>query len=228
MTTKAPQRRSGSDDLLSHFGLRTIPLTREIQVEEQFPIDAHEKVVDALERVMHQRGCGALIAPTGTGKTQNVRRLRSRLSEARYRITYVKVTGVSKRDLCRHISMAIGAEPAGSYPTLVERLQERWQHLTRVDSLHPVIILDDAHEMRGCPGNAQGTDELRRLQARAHPACWTEGLSRMLCRDELEDDSPALSRGDSRTLSREQAHRYLGSSDGAGAAGSPSMIEPWR
>lgn len=213
MTTKATQHRSKSDDFLSRFGLRTTPFTREIQVEEQFPIDAHEKVVDALEGVIHQRGSGALIAPSGTGKTQDVRRLRSRLPEARYRITYVKVTGVSKRDLCRHISMAIGAEPAGSYPTLVERLQERWQHLTRVDSLHPIIILDDAHEMRvdvlGMLKVLTNFDFDSRLGVSILLVGQT-GLSRLLCRDELEDVTRRLSHvATLEPLSREQAHRYL-------------------
>lgn len=213
MPSKTPRRGKSSDDFLSRFGVRTTPLTREIQVAEQFFIEAHEEAVDALERAVHQRNSAALIAPSGTGKTQAIRCLRSKLPEARYRITYVKVTGVSKRDLCRHISMAIGAEPAGTYPTLVDRLQEKWQRLSQVESLHPLVILDDAHEMR--------LDVLRILKALTNFEMDSKlgvsillvgqmGLSRMLRRDELEEVSRRLAHvATLEPLSRKEAHRYL-------------------
>jgi molybdopterin-guanine dinucleotide biosynthesis protein len=43
----------------------------------------------------------ALIAPAGAGKTALLRRLVAELPEARYQVSYVKVTSLSKRDLCR-------------------------------------------------------------------------------------------------------------------------------
>lgn len=213
MTSKTPRRPAGSDDFLSRFEARVTPFTREIEVAEQFSIDAHEEVVAWLEKVVHQRGCAALIAPSGTGKTQALRRLRSRLPEVRYRITYVKVTGVSKRDLCRHISTAMGVEPAGTYPTLVDRLQEKWQRLTQVESVHPLIILDDAHEMRvdvlGMLKVLTNFDFDSRLGVSILLA-GQKMLSKTLCRDELEDVSRRLSHvATLDPLSREQAHRYL-------------------
>ena len=48
----------------------------------------------------------------------------ARLPEARYRTHYVKVTGLSKRDMCREIACAVGASPAGTYPALVRNLQD--------------------------------------------------------------------------------------------------------
>ena len=71
------------------------------------------------------RMSAALIAPAGTGKTALLRRLRSGLPEARYHVHYVKVAGLSKRDMCREIAVACGAAPAGSYPMLVRRLRPR-------------------------------------------------------------------------------------------------------
>lgn len=210
---KPRRQEARSEDFLGRFELRTMPFTREIPVTEHFEIDSHKQAIEALERVLHQRGSAGLIAPSGMGKTQAIRNVRSLLPEARYRINYVKVTGVSKRDLCRHISQAIGVEAAGSYPTLVTRLQEKWQNLTDRESRHPVIILDDAHEMR--------IDVLGMLKAltnfdfdsRLGVSILLVGqkpLAVKLNRDELEDVAGRLSHvATLDPLSREQAHRYL-------------------
>ena len=42
----------------------------------------------------------------------------------------------------------MGAEPAGTYPTLVRRLQERFANDLDVDAVRPVLFLDDSHGMR--------------------------------------------------------------------------------
>lgn len=213
MAAKTLRRQKRCDDLLGRFGLRTLPFTREIAVEEQFSIKGHDEAVSALERVILHRNSGGLIAPSGTGKTQALRKLCRKLPEARYRITYVKVTGVSKRDLCRHISMAIGTEPAGTYPALVDRLQEKWQRLSQIESLHPLIIFDDSHEMR--------LDVLGILKALTNFQMDSKlgvsillagqmGLSRMLRRDELEEVSRRLSHvAKLDPLSQEQVQKYL-------------------
>jgi type II secretory pathway predicted ATPase ExeA len=77
-----------------------------------------------------------------------LRRLASRLPEARYRVHRVKVTGLSKRDLCREIASACSTAPAGNYPMLVRRLEERFQSTLDTDGLRPVLFLDEAHELR--------------------------------------------------------------------------------
>jgi len=74
--------------------------------------------------------------------------LRSALPEARYHVHYVKVTGLSKRDMCREIAVACGAEPAGSYPMLVRRLQERFEGTADHEGRRPVLLLDESHELR--------------------------------------------------------------------------------
>jgi general secretion pathway protein A len=90
----------------------------------------------------------ALIAPAGTGKTALLRRLRDGLPDACYHVHYVKVTGLSKRDMCREIAVACGAQPAGSYPMLVRRLQERFEATSHEEGRRPVLLLDESHELR--------------------------------------------------------------------------------
>lgn len=131
----------------SVFGYHTLPFTREIAPADQFSLPMHQEALDGLAHALDRRMSAAMIAPPGTGKSALIRKLMVRLPEARYDVHYVKVTGLSKRDMCREIATACGAPPAGSYPHLVFRLQERFES-TAGDGRRPVLILDEAHELR--------------------------------------------------------------------------------
>jgi len=135
-------------DFRSRFGFHSAPFTREISTQQRFALDVFDHALTALQRAVEQRASAALVAPAGTGKTALLRALIDKLSEARFAFHYVKVTGLSKRDMCREIAVACGAEPAGSYPMLVRRLQERFVAATATDGLRPVLILDEAHDLR--------------------------------------------------------------------------------
>ncbi|MGH2625741.1 MAG: AAA family ATPase, partial [Anaerolineales bacterium] len=135
-------------DLRSHFGLSEIPFTREISVESRWHSAHFDEPLADLVRTIDQRMSAVLIAPAGTGKTALLRALRARLPEARYKVHYVKVTSLSKRDICREIAVAAGLAPAGSYPMLVRRLQERFEAVHGDDGLRPVLLIDEAHDMR--------------------------------------------------------------------------------
>jgi general secretion pathway protein A len=137
-----------STDMLSRFGFHSLPFTREIRVADRFAHELYERPREYLRRAVDKRMSGALIAPAGTGKTTLLRALKETLPEARYRVRYVKVTDLSKRDLCREIATAVGVAPAGTYPTLVRRLQERFANDLEVDAVRPVLFLDDSHGMR--------------------------------------------------------------------------------
>jgi general secretion pathway protein A len=126
-----------------------MPFTREIDVAECFSLDMLGEALQALVRVLDQRMSAALIAPAGTGKTTLLRALvATHLPEARYRVHYVEVSGLSKRDMCREIALAAGVSPAGSFPLLVRNLQTRFANTAETDGLRSVLILDNAHELR--------------------------------------------------------------------------------
>ena len=65
----------------------------------------------------------------------------------RFQVHYVKVTGLSKRDLCKEIAVACGLSPTGIYPALVRKLQGAFEH-TASDGMRPIILLDEAHDLR--------------------------------------------------------------------------------
>ena len=92
-------------DLRAHFGLTNIPFTREIAVGDRWSTPLFDEPLTALRTTVEQRMSAVLLAPSGSGKTLLLRTLRSLLPEARYRVHYVKLTPLSKRDLCREIAI---------------------------------------------------------------------------------------------------------------------------
>lgn len=133
---------------LSPLGFRKTPFTRELAVGERFALPHQNEVAEALSEAVRARMSAALIAPAGTGKTVVLRVLAAGLPEARYQVRYIKVTGLSKRDLCREIAETCGLAPAGTYPALVRRLQETFTNSADIDGLRPVLVLDEGHDLR--------------------------------------------------------------------------------
>jgi type II secretory pathway predicted ATPase ExeA len=132
---------------LSPMGFRKTPFTCELSVADRFVLPFQDEVADALADAVHRKMCALLVAPAGTGKTVVLRRLVALLPEARYKVRYVKVTGLSKRDLCREIAAACNLSDAGIYPALVRRLQEAFEHATGIDGMRLVLVLDEAHDL---------------------------------------------------------------------------------
>jgi len=82
-------------DFTTRFGFHVTPFTCEIRVEEQFYLNFSEQVINELLSTVKKRMSAALVAPSGAGKTNILRRLASKLPETRYRISYVKVNDLS-------------------------------------------------------------------------------------------------------------------------------------
>jgi type II secretory pathway predicted ATPase ExeA len=133
---------------LTRFRFQKIPFTRELSRDERLEFPHFDEAHDGLQRTVEQRMSAALLAPAGAGKTALLSRLKYTLPQTRYQVHYVKVTDLSKRDMCREIAAACGAEPAGSYPMLVRRLQERFEQTYTNEAIRPVLLLDEAHDVR--------------------------------------------------------------------------------
>lgn len=137
-----------SADVRAHFALSSLPFTREIDPRDRLTLPVFDQALAHLQRAVESRQSCALIAPSGAGKTVLLRALAQRLPEARYRVHDVKVTSLSKRDFCREVATACGLEPAGTYPSLVRKLQQRFLAQSDDEGLRPVLVLDEAQDMR--------------------------------------------------------------------------------
>ena len=135
-------------DFFSRFGFNSMPFTCELPVNKRFVSTDFENTIEHLFRAVDKRMSAAVIAPAGTGKTACLRTLVSKLPPVRYRCHYVNVTDLSKRDMCREIATVTGVESAGNYATIVKRLQQHYSETLQIDGLRPVLILDEAHDIR--------------------------------------------------------------------------------
>jgi len=200
-------------DLQSIFGFHKTPYTRELSENEHLPLPHLDEALNGIQGAVEERMSAALIAPAGTGKTTILRRLLSRLPEARYRVRYVKVTSLGKRDMCREISAACGMRSAGNYPALVRALQEHFDNSYAIDGLRPVLLLDESHDLR-----PETLDMVRILTnfdmdsklVLAVVLAGQQGLAKMLARDELQSIAKRLNHCSFlRLLSRDETLRYL-------------------
>jgi type II secretory pathway predicted ATPase ExeA len=107
-----------------------------------------DEMVRDLEAIVSARDSAAVIAPSGSGKTALIRRLVDSLPEARYCIADIKVTSVGNRDLYRSLARALGIEPSGTWPTLLEALQTYAHTLATTEARRTVLIIDEAQDMR--------------------------------------------------------------------------------
>ncbi len=133
-------------DLRAHFGFSVVPFTREIPIKDRWHSEIFDQPLTALRQTIEQRMSGVLLAPSGTGQTVILRTLRAQLPEVRYRLHYVKLTSLSKKDLCREIGLAAGFDLSGIYPVVFRMLQQRLRQLDE-DGLRPVLLLDDVQDM---------------------------------------------------------------------------------
>jgi len=144
--TTAPSPKT--TDVRAHFGLQEMPFTREIAIADRWSCPHLDEPHADLCRSIAQRQSAALVGPAGSGKTLVLRAVADELPQARYHVHYVKVTALSKRDFCREIAAAAGVAPTGTYPFLVRRLQEKFETSQAEDARRPVLLIDEAHDMR--------------------------------------------------------------------------------
>jgi type II secretory pathway predicted ATPase ExeA len=135
-------------DTYAAFGLHKTPFTRELLVREMLSLPHLDEAREGLLACLERRMSAAIIGPAGAGKSALCRALRDALPEARYRVHYVKVADLGKRDLCREVATAMGVTSAGSYPMLVRRIQEDFAQSGVADGVRPVLVIDEAHDIR--------------------------------------------------------------------------------
>lgn len=200
-------------DVCAHFGLHHLPFTREIAIADRWRHPQYEDLREDLRQLVEHRLSSAVIAPAGAGKTVVLRALRDALPEARYRVHYVKVTDLSKRDFCREIAWTIGAKTAGYYGALVRQIQERCQDLMAQESQRPVLLIDECHDARPDVLAILRVIANFEMDSRLVVSLVLAGqspLRAVLRRDALEDVARRLALfGTLRLLSREESQEYL-------------------
>ncbi len=200
-------------DFHSRYRFQTTPFTREFTISNRYKVKSHETELQYLRKTVEGRMSAALIAPAGHGKTTLLRALVHQLPEARYRVSYLKVTDLSKRDLCREISQALGARTAGTFPALVRQVQQRLGQSYSQEGTRHVLLFDEAHDFRpevlGIVRILTNFDMDSRLVVSVLLA-GQSGLGTMLDRDTLQDVASRLGhRAKLSLLSRQELIAYV-------------------
>lgn len=124
------------------------PFSREFETFNRFAPPFLDAEIERLKKTIASRECAVLVGPAGCGKTVVARTLRDQLSAGRYRLTYLKLSALGPRDLCRNVGLGIGLNCRGSLPSFISEFDHHFSKSFKDDNQRNVIIFDDAHELR--------------------------------------------------------------------------------
>ncbi len=129
---------------LAHFGLSSIPFTKEVADEELWLPASKAAVVDELVEAVSERQSLVLVGEPGVGKTCVLRALRHRLPQAGFRLTYCHNATLGRRDFYRQLCLALGLTENSTAACVFYAVSKNVEELGR-ERIHPVFLLDEAH-----------------------------------------------------------------------------------
>jgi len=130
------------------FGLTHDPLPRDAMGETFFDADErYERLCRCFSYLATVPGLGTLVGKAGSGKTAAIRNLCSELPEPEYRVMYICDTAVTPATVYRNLAVALGLKPKRSRGALWRQLKETIEHLVDVESIIPILIIDEAQHL---------------------------------------------------------------------------------
>jgi type II secretory pathway predicted ATPase ExeA len=136
------------DSLYKTFGFRKLPFTREIYEGEMYMPDNSSNNLFYVGECLNNKLSCAVIAPPGMGKTAFLRQVCKRLPENGFSFSYVKSAGLGRLDMYKEICNSLGISARGIAPSLRVKIEDHLNGLRVKQNITPVIIFDDAHEIR--------------------------------------------------------------------------------
>lgn len=163
---------------LQHWKLNRRPFENTLEPEFFFPSQTHQAAVLKLRYLIeNQKGAGALVGPTGTGKTFVTHRLEAELGESAGPWLNIVFPQMSADDLLSDIAIRLGGEsiaadwpkysmqPRSAALRVIERSLDEHSRAGR----HPVLVVDDAHLIED-PATLQVLELLLNFQQPPHRA----------------------------------------------------------
>jgi len=129
---------------LRHFGLRTVPFTKEIADADLWLPSSKAELVERLADAIAARESILLDGDSGAGKTCVLRALRHRLGPSAHRLTYCSNVTLGRRDFYRQLCAALGLSTKATAAAVFAAISADIENLSK-DKTHPVFILDEAH-----------------------------------------------------------------------------------
>lgn len=130
------------------FGLAHDPLPRDAVGKSFYDGDErYEQLRRTFSYLAAEPGLGLLTGEAGSGKTAALRNLCDSLPEPEYRIVYICDTAVTPAAVYRNLAVALGVSPARSRDALWRQLKATIEHLVDVESVIPILVLDEAQHL---------------------------------------------------------------------------------
>ncbi len=133
---------------LQHFALTRYPFQTLAETDELFPTRAGAETHSRLQHLLELRGIGLLTGEVGCGKTTACRQFAASLHPGLFRVAYVSLTTGSVLDMYQTLAWELGLQPERSRAAACRTLREEITRLAREAHQFPVLIIDEAHNLR--------------------------------------------------------------------------------
>ncbi len=130
------------------FGFKKTPFSHSPDARQLFASQAWNQVKARLQFLVEHHGAGLLTGEVGAGKSTAARTFTAGLNPNLYKILYLHWTSGSALDLLRQIALELGLEPAHYRGDLARQISEAIVHLNRNKKQHPILICDEAQQLR--------------------------------------------------------------------------------
>jgi type II secretory pathway predicted ATPase ExeA len=135
--------------ILSRFGLKKEPFTKDVAVEELYWPPQLEDARTRIRAALKGRASVVMTGDPGTGKTFVLRAVANDLESQPYRIEYLHNSAVNRREFYRQLCLALGLEPKSSPASLFRLVSQHIEELASDQKIRPVFFLDEAHMLVG-------------------------------------------------------------------------------
>lgn len=135
--------------ILAHFGLRTLPFTREIPTAQLFVSPQHQELLARLQYIVQHRAFGFITGDVGAGKSTTVRALYDQLDRTRHQFFYIADSRLTPTAFYRDILSQFGVSPPFQSRETKRLFESTILDGYRVHNRQPIIVLDEAHLLSG-------------------------------------------------------------------------------
>ena len=131
-----------------YFGLERYPFEPLAASDELFPLRAGKETARRLKHLLELRGIGVLTGPPGSGKTTACRQFADGLHPGRHKVCYVSLHTGTAFDAYRLLAWELGLEPLHTRAGCYRLIRNELAHLRTGRRQLPVLILDEAQNLR--------------------------------------------------------------------------------
>lgn len=131
--------------LVSHFGLRSLPFSKETASTSLYATPGHQELLARLQFVIQQRVFGLVTGDVGSGKSTAVRALYDLLDRTVHPFLYIADSSLTPKAFYREVLEQFGLQVPFHARQVRRRYEEAILEGYRRDGRQPVLVLDEAH-----------------------------------------------------------------------------------